>query len=119
MSQPNRHEPTNEPLACTLDADDLAERGAGWAAVDRHALGRSHDDGVLRTSYPNRPELRARLAALIDAERACCPFLELDLVEDGDVVELVLRYPPGAEGLLADVLPDRAGQTSTPPESTP
>lgn len=111
MPEPNRHEPTDEPMACALDAHGLTERTATWASVERHALARSQDDGVVRTSYPNRPELRARLAALVDAERACCPFLTLDLVEDRDVVELVLRYPPGAESLLADVLPEASGRT--------
>lgn len=104
MAESNRHQPAAASLACALDPDEKAQRTSTWADLDQHAIDRSHDEGVLRTSYPNRPELRERLERLVEAERGCCPFLALELVEDGEVINLVLRYPPGAEGLIADAL---------------
>ncbi|HKE72226.1 MAG TPA: MerR family transcriptional regulator [Acidimicrobiales bacterium] len=71
------------PVACTLDPAERAERLAGWRALlgedtvlgpARHVLDPGTDLGVL--------------GRLVEAERACCPFLGFTLTVDAGGVVL-------------------------------
>jgi MerR family transcriptional regulator, copper efflux regulator len=71
------------PVACTLEPGERAERLAGWRALlgDDRALG------------PGRYLLDAgtdlgELGRLVEAERACCPFLSFTLTVDAGGVAL-------------------------------
>jgi MerR family transcriptional regulator, copper efflux regulator len=90
--------PDPAPIACSLDAGSYRDRAAEWRAVLL---------GAEVTTTPGGRRVRvpagraARLAALVEAERACCPFLEFALAVDGDAATLEVRAPAEAEPILA------------------
>ena len=91
------------PIACTLDADAMADRLADWQAM----LARSRS----RTALPDRGlriEFDAavafdEVARLVAAEQRCCGFLSFALTIDAHGVALEVRAPEGAEAMLASV----------------
>jgi hypothetical protein len=84
------------PIACTLGADDLRARLAWIRRVTELALVSHRLDGTtLHLAY--RPEARGDLQRIVDAERACCAFLEFDLADDDGQVALRIRAPAGGE----------------------
>lgn len=96
--------------ACALEPADLFERVRQWRELARHALGRTVTEGKAVATYPRRDDLGRRLRELIEAEAACCPFLEFDLRERQDAFEVELRFPPEFAPMLEAILP-AAGST--------
>lgn len=91
------------PIACVLPD---TERAARQRAL-QHELGSAVDERVeledgWALRFPPGPEWIRRLAELIVFERACCPFLTLELeAEPGQgPVWLRLRGPEGTKAFL-------------------
>ena len=90
--------PTEVPIACTLPADELPgrldlARGLGESAlVDLEVSGRR---ALLRFRGH-----RDAVDALVEAERACCPFLDFAVRETGGQIELEILSPEGGEPVL-------------------
>jgi hypothetical protein len=88
------------PIACTLSADRRAARLAEIDALGRDALiGAS--DGTLRLR--NDPAVRARLVAIVAAESRCCPFLDLELSQEGAELRLAISAAAGAEPVAREL----------------
>ena len=87
------------PLACTLSGVGQKTRLEEWRTLRREALLSENEDGLVWTSLW-RSDVRARLEALVAAERECCSFLtfELDAVAEG--IRMRTHFPPSAEGML-------------------
>jgi hypothetical protein len=49
----------------------------------------------------------AELDRLVAAERACCPFMSLDVERLDEVLTLTVRAPAEAQSLLAELFPVR------------
>jgi hypothetical protein len=82
--------------ACSLDARQKGDRAEAWRRLRRDALLHVRDDGVVVTSTWRRSaEVRRRLDALIEAESACCSFVDFELDERADA--LVLRATARAD----------------------
>ncbi len=92
---------------CTLDPEHILARVGEWVALARdHLHSRAVGDGEVTGVYERREDVRARLEALIQAEQECCSFLEFALDEQGDHIRVTVAYPPGAESILALVVPE-------------
>jgi hypothetical protein len=79
---------------CTLDGSELLARIHAWQQVTSRATSRRVEDTRIVATYPNDPRLLKQLRELIDAEAACCPFLEFALEEKADSLVAELRFPP-------------------------
>jgi hypothetical protein len=95
---------TDLPIACSLGADDLRRRLEEIAALGAESLRARDAEGeahVLR--FRSDPETLRRLEAVVEAEAACCAFLDLRLSQEGD--ELILRIAtPGGGSQVAKEL---------------
>jgi len=78
------------PIACSLGADDFRQRLKEIATLSTESLTAHGTDGDAHVfRFRSDPETRRRLEDLVAAESECCPFLDLQLSQEGD--ELVLR----------------------------
>ncbi|HVH10535.1 MAG TPA: hypothetical protein VM736_12130 [Gemmatimonadales bacterium] len=91
------------PIACTLDPAEYARRldtllpGLVAKAESAEVL----PDGVC-WSFRRSDELMLVLAAVIEAERRCCPFLRFQVTGEPSDSPVVLEVtgPPGTRGFL-------------------
>lgn len=90
-----------EPIACSLDGAGLEARLEEWRALRRDALiAESRHGNVRTTTWSPRGDVRERLERLVEAEGACCPFLQLELFEERDALRLDTTVPPEAEAVF-------------------
>ena len=88
------------PIACSLNADDLAQRREEWRALP--LLG-----ARVQLRFPL--SARADLDRLVEAEARCCPFLTLRVTERVDALVLTVDAPEGAEAVLGGMVEAFAG----------
>lgn len=94
---------TPEPVACTLTPDQLRDGAAdllpGLVGAARAVVWLP--DGV-RLTFDAADGLLARIAAVIERERGCCPFLRftLDVAPGHGPVTLEVTGPPRARAVL-------------------
>jgi hypothetical protein len=85
------------PIACSLDAGELARRQEELRALGRRALlsvrGRGELPVVL--SFRGGAEIRTELERVVAAEAECCAFLDLQISGD-DPLELRIDAPADA-----------------------
>ena len=104
-------------IACSLDAADMQERLVEIAAVGAASLSRRERTGDRhRLRFRPDPGTRKRLEAIVAAEAACCPFLEIEMEVRGDELLLTLAAPEEGEA-VADALAAAFGD-DTPPQTT-
>lgn len=90
-----------DPIACALSPNDLGDRLARWQSLNDQALvDVAHEAGRLRARYRGEEGVARRVLDLIEAEKGCCPFLHFEVSHHGDIVSVVLTYPPEAAGLI-------------------
>jgi hypothetical protein len=95
----------SEPVyACSLDDEELAARVGDWRAIEDRGLLRvePRPDGRVLVYRGGAGTARA-LERLIEAERDCCPFLDL-------------RIDAGPDEILVTVTLDAASQAAVGPE---
>jgi hypothetical protein len=102
------------PVACSLDAAEMAQRGAEIRALGRDGLV-SVERGERRVTLRFRPDtaLRRRVEGIAAAESRCCGFLDFDLAVEEDATVLAIEAPEGGEPTLhelADLFAAEAGQ---------
>ena len=89
-----------ELRTCTLSWVDQKRRLEEWRALRRDGLLRETREGLVWTSlWRPSEEIRARLEALIEAEKACCSFITFELNDADGVVRLRTLFPQSAEGM--------------------
>lgn len=84
------------PIACSLDAEGQAERGRDFAGLRPQSMQRV--DGGLVAQYAAGDE--AAVTAFADAERACCPFLDIRVERQDDAVLLRISGPEDAAPII-------------------
>jgi hypothetical protein len=94
--------PTRLPIACSLGADELADRLTQIRALGRDALLGVSPEGGLR--FRAGDGVRERLEAIIAAESRCCPFLGFELADQGDELVLSVTAPEGAEPIAQELV---------------
>jgi hypothetical protein len=98
-------------VACALGAGELEQRLAAIAAIGRTSL-------ISRELVEDRDLLRFRasattrrqLEAIVAAEAACCPFLDLSLSEEAGELLLTIAAPENGRGLAEELARAFAGQ---------
>lgn len=100
--------PEPVPIACTLDLQAMGPRLAEIQRLTREHL-RSHcvDGRTLRLTYA--AAAAQRVARIVELERACCAFLDFDIKDSADQVELSITAPEqdgtDAQWIFAQFLP--------------
>jgi len=101
MASDSAHDTRAEPIACTLEPSDQNARVEEWRELRRDALIRETRDATVSTTlWKPRAGVVERLEQLVEAERACCSFLEFELEEEDSVIRLETTFPPGGEAVL-------------------
>lgn len=100
---------TDVPIACTLSATDYRSRLATIAALSRDALRQVERRG-LTLDLRYAPEVGARVRALVEQERTCCPFLTFTVEETADEVRLLVSAPERAAEVVPELLFELAGR---------
>ncbi len=78
-------------IACSLDVEGQMQRGRDFAALCPQSMQRQGAGLVARYRSDDEPAVRG----FADAERACCPFLDITVDREDD--EVVLRISGPAE----------------------
>lgn len=96
------------PIACSLSKADLAERRVVLAALQVHCVEVRPlaDTRGLALRFTPAAGILATLARVIDLERQCCRFLDIDLAvaaADGPIT-LTLAGPAGTTDFLVHEL---------------
>lgn len=103
----DREESASLPIACTLSQAELATRRDGLLpGLLAKTRAREPIPGGFRWRFDFQHDLLKEIAAVIDAEHRCCPFLRFVLlVERGDgPVWLEVTGPEGTEDFLSALL---------------
>ncbi len=83
-------------IACALDAEGQAARGRAFAALCPQSMHRAGN--ALVAHYLGDDEDAVR--AFADAERACCPFLDISVGRDGDAVVMRIAGSDDAQPVI-------------------
>jgi hypothetical protein len=94
-------------IACSLDAGSQKQRLADWSSLLRQAACSQDTGNGVRYRFLASDQLESRLRALAAAEKACCAFLDLDVVRTGDELVLTVTAPPQAADALRFMFPAR------------
>jgi hypothetical protein len=77
---------------------------ARWRALlDRALLRRTETPDDVRLLLRGDPDVVSELSALVDAERQCCPFLQLTTTESAESIALDVVAPRDAHVLLDEL----------------
>jgi hypothetical protein len=93
------------PIACSLTGAEMSGRLADMAELGRKSLIGVDDasaEPVVR--FRDDTETRQRLETIVAAEAQCCAFLDLDLQQGLDGLELTLRGPEAAAPIVRDLV---------------
>jgi hypothetical protein len=96
---------TDTPLAiaCSLSAAEMPARLADIAALGREALtGAEISEGRATLRLAAGAGVRHRLDAIVQAESACCAFLDFSLDQTGDEIVVQIGAPAEAQLVLAE-----------------
>jgi hypothetical protein len=97
-------------VACRLDAQGEARRGADLGALMRRALVAHRRDGRgVALTFDRSEGLDAALAAWVAEEKVCCPFFDFEISHDAATTELKIVAPDAARALI-DRIDQRAGR---------
>ncbi|MFA1549806.1 MerR family transcriptional regulator [Actinomadura chokoriensis] len=97
---PDGAAPAGQPIACSLTGDGMAERVTAWRSVAGDVTPEEIPGGLRLALPAGRAAAVAELAA---AEQRCCPFFDFRLRFGGGTIELEVRAPAEAAGLLAEL----------------
>ena len=93
------------PIACTLSSPELQQRRRTvLQKVRRAVLEVIEVEGGYAYCFPSEGEWLQELAAMIDLERQCCPFLRFRLTVEanGSPMWLELTGPEGTKDFLTN-----------------
>jgi len=92
------------PVACTLGANDGAQRMQRWEALSVKGRPSARRSGhQLVVAYRPEPGVRKELEALAVAERQCCSFVSWDVTQEADEVVLRVAADPGSPDDVAAI----------------
>jgi hypothetical protein len=98
-------EPKEPELACKLLPPELAARRAGLLRTLREsAIGREPLEEGCRLTFGADEKILELIASVMEAERACCPFLRFDLETGHGRVQLSVTGPVGTAVFVRDTL---------------
>lgn len=83
------------PIACTLSANEHADRTAWIAALNRSSLRSHRHDGLLLV-LEYAPDAAPQIRDLVEREQQCCAFLAFHVYESAHGVRLRIEAPAEA-----------------------
>jgi hypothetical protein len=93
------------PIACSLDAAQLAERTERWRALRELSLISSERTGATaRQHYRGGRAIEMELRELAELEAECCPFLELRVDRVDAELRLQISGPPDSAQVVAGLV---------------
>lgn len=99
-----------QPIACSLDAGGLRERLAEIGEIGNQSLIERATEGARHLlRFRADAATQARLAEIVAAEAACCPFLELALEDRGGYLILSIAAPPDGQAVADELASAFAG----------
>ncbi|MET8405353.1 heavy metal-responsive transcriptional regulator [Streptomyces sp900116325] len=91
------------PVACTLGGAEFGERTEQWRTLVGKAEAHEEIPDGLRLVFPASAELAGEVAALAATEQGCCAFFDFTLHLTPSALQLEVRAPESAAGMLADL----------------
>jgi hypothetical protein len=99
------------PIACSLSAGDQRRRLQEMASLADHVLGvEPVRERGSRVRFRAAAGVEAALRRIVDAERECCPFLDLSLSVDGPDLALFIGGPQEAAPMIREIAEALAGR---------
>ncbi len=94
----------DQPIACTLAADQYKDRTGELADLADRALRsrRETADGE-RLVFADSAEIERELRSAIDAEARCCAFLRIELTRGEEGLVLDIAGPRDARPIIAEL----------------
>ena len=93
--------PSNLPLvACALDTANQQKRLANWAELLGQARAREETPDGVRYTFAAGDVLKTQIEALAAAEQSCCSFLEFEIGEAGDELDMTVTAPADGQEAL-------------------
>lgn len=97
----------DEPIACSLSADQARDRSTLIATLRADAmLGQEPITGGLRTRLRDVPSVEQRVNELVAAEQVCCSFLAFDVRRDAGALVLDITGSEDAQPVIAAFFTD-------------
>ena len=92
------------PIECSLRAAAAGQRGREWRLlVSRALISRARVADGVRVELQPLPGVGEELERLVAAERACCPFLAMDVQTTEVSVVLTVTAPAAGAVILAEL----------------
>lgn len=93
--------PTDVPIACSLSATDMRQRQSDIARLAAASLrSRTAIDGGQRLAFNADGDTADQIDRLVAAEAECCPFLQIDVRRDGELVIVDVTGPVDAQPII-------------------
>ena len=93
-----------QPIACTLSADQYRRRTGDLAALAARSLrSREETAGGERLLFADTADTERELRDAIAAEATCCAFLRMDLRRTTDGLVLDIAGPQNARPIIAEL----------------
>jgi hypothetical protein len=103
------------PLACTLEQSERLQRARDIRTLGRDALLSVQHRGQTATlRFRPDPGVRARVEAIAAAEGSCCAFLDFEVEQAPEAVELTIAAPAGGEPVMNELASMFAEDTEVP-----
>jgi hypothetical protein len=91
-------------IACTLSAAEMGKRGRAWTELtSRWGRGSSRLSDAIVLTFAREPDAIARLELLVDQERECCAWIDFEIAESTQTVDLVMRATPEGLPIVAEM----------------
>jgi rhodanese-related sulfurtransferase len=103
MAVPTAIESDGLPVACSLEAGELAERGAELRReLFAHVMERRELPSGVAYRFPGSDEFKDKLLAFAATERTCCAFFRIELAFEPGLgpIWLTLSGPPGVKEFI-------------------
>ncbi len=95
-------------IACSLGAEGAAERRREWRALlDRVLVARTSVAGGVRIELQALPGVRQQVERLVLAERACCPFMAIDVLVTEALLVLTATAPAAGVVIVEELFAGR------------
>jgi hypothetical protein len=101
-------------IACSLEAEDFRKRLSAIRALGEVALldVETRPDGAV-LSFGDSDQVRAELSSIVEAEAACCSFLELSVRSEAERLILTISFPADGMGVVRDLTASFRGAQAT------